>query len=119
MLAVWREALNRRDFFSGDLGHGNLAGAYCLAVDVNGAGAAKTGATAEFGARQLQMLAQHPKQRRVGLRLDVCRFAVDCKCCCSHAFSPSRVVLLSLIALDPRISWPPPHPCGGDNSQQL
>src|SRR6476646_675100 len=32
-----------------------------------------------------------------------------------YDFSPSRVILLCWIALDPRIWWPCPHPCGSGN----
>ena len=59
--------------------NGNLAGAHGLAVDVHRAGAAQAGAAAEFGARELEVLAHHPEQWRVGLSLDARRLAIDCE----------------------------------------
>ena len=50
-----------------------------LAVDVHRAGAAQAGAAAEFCARELELLAHDPEQRRVGLSLDVRRLAIDCE----------------------------------------
>jgi hypothetical protein len=46
------------------LRYGGLAGAHRLAVEVDGAGAAQAGATAEICADHLQMLADDPQQRR-------------------------------------------------------
>src|SRR5262249_40476776 len=48
MLAVRREAFDCGDFPAGDLRHRNLAGAHCLAIDVDGAGAAEAGSAAEL-----------------------------------------------------------------------
>ncbi len=47
------------------------AGAGRHAVDVHGAGAALRDAAAVFGAGQADVLADHPKQRRVGIDVDV------------------------------------------------
>ena len=47
-----------------------LAGAHRLAIEMHRAGAAKTGTTTEFGAFQLEFVAQHPKQRHVIVDID-------------------------------------------------
>src|SRR5262245_388673 len=53
------------------------AGARCLAVDQHGAGAALRQSTAELGAVELEIVAQHVEQRRVGLGRDRAAHAVD------------------------------------------
>ena len=54
----------------------DLAGAHRLAVDMDRARAAQAGAAAEFGAGELEVLAHHPKQRRVRLGI---RRSPDCR----------------------------------------
>jgi hypothetical protein len=61
MLRVRREALDGGDLLADHFRHGDLTRAHRFAVDVNCAGAAKTGATTELGAGELQLLAHHPK----------------------------------------------------------
>src|SRR5262245_45100970 len=95
MLPVWRKAFDRGHLLACDLRHGDLARPNRLAVDMNGAGTTKTRPAAKFGAGQLQLLANHPKQGRVGLSLDIRRLAIDRKSCCSHAFSLPRELLSS------------------------
>ena len=65
MEAVLRQPFDRRDRFSGDLMHGGRARPDCFAVDVDGAGAAKADAAAEFRACELQLVTQVPQQRHV------------------------------------------------------
>ena len=54
-------------------------GADRLAIHMNGAGAAQRHATAEFGARQVQRIAQHPEQGGVGGRFHLMDRSVDFK----------------------------------------
>src|SRR6266446_9954741 len=56
---------------------GDHAGAHQLAVDVDGAGAALRDATTILGARQADLLADDPEQRRSGLHLHVTDSAID------------------------------------------
>ena len=53
------------------------AGAHRLAVDMHRAGAALRDAAAEFRAGQADHVAQHPKQRRIGLDIDLLGRSVD------------------------------------------
>jgi len=61
------QSLDRRDVLARGFGRQRLAGAQRLAVDVNGAGAAKACAAAVFGAREADLVADHPQKRRIGL----------------------------------------------------
>ena len=58
-------------FLALDLRHRRLAGAHRLAVEMHRAGAAQADAAAEFGAGQLEMLANHPQKRRVAIGVDL------------------------------------------------
>ena len=53
------------------------AGPRRRAVDMHGAGAAQRGSAAEFGAGHAKHIAQHPKQRRVGVDIDAVCGSVD------------------------------------------
>ena len=53
------------------------AGKYCLAVDHHRAGAALAEAAAIFGGVELEMIAQHIEQRRIGIGIDAAGLAVD------------------------------------------
>ena len=57
--------------------HRRDAGADRVAVDVHGAGAAGRDAAAELGAGQLEMLAQHPQQRRVAVHSHLFALTVE------------------------------------------
>ena len=59
--------------------HRRLARAHGFAVEMDGARAAQSRSAPEFRARQFQVLAHHPKQRRIGARPPPARFAVDRK----------------------------------------
>src|SRR5215831_8739450 len=74
----------RRQAFDGDdpirglhAADGKDAGAHDLIVDVHRAGPALRDSAAVLGARQADLLADHPEQRRVGLHLHVANLAVD------------------------------------------
>src|SRR6185503_523923 len=72
MRARRREALDGDDLVGGlHGGHGDGARPHHAAVEVHGAGAALRDATAVLGARQADLLANHPQQGRVGLDLHV------------------------------------------------
>ena len=58
------------------------------AVEVHGAGAALRDAAAVLGARQADLLANDPQQRRVGFHLHVTDPAVDVQLC--HGLPPGR-----------------------------
>ena len=55
---------------------GGDAGAHRRAVDMHGAGAAEAAAAAEFGAFQIDGVAQDPEQRRVVIDIDRVGLAV-------------------------------------------
>src|SRR6266568_1332568 len=75
--AVGREALDGGDRFALHARHGHEAREHPLAVDMHHAGAALARAAAEFGAGELQLLAQHPQEARALRRVDADRLAVD------------------------------------------
>src|SRR5215469_8785587 len=79
VVRIRRQAFDRRDLFAADIRQLHTARADGLSVDVDSTGAALSDAAAEFRAGQLEMLTDHPKQRRIGLCLDTDRFAVDRK----------------------------------------
>src|SRR5262245_52995315 len=105
MVRAGRQALDSGDLLAAHLVHRHLAGAHRSAVNMDCAGAAETRATSEFGARELQVFAHHPKQCRVGLSLDADRLAVDRERNCWHALPPrvsSRCGLLEWIVIAPQ-----------------
>src|SRR5438552_4372230 len=73
MRGCGRQALDGEDPFAGDRANVDLARALRRAVDVDGAGAAKTGAAAIFGPRQADVIADGPQQwsARVGVDRDL------------------------------------------------
>src|SRR5436853_4923753 len=80
MRAIGREAFDRhhaRAFHAADRGG---AGAHRLAIDVHGARAAERRAAAELRSGELQLIADHPQQRRAGLRFRRDRLAVEIEC---------------------------------------
>src|SRR5438034_2415666 len=80
MRGVGREALDRRHLraFHGSELRG--AGAHRLAVDMHRARAAECRAAAELGTGELELIADHPQQRRAVLRLRGDRLAVEIEC---------------------------------------
>lgn len=54
-------------------------GALRLAVDVNGAGAALADTATVFGAVEIENVAQHPKERGIGGRVDGGKPSINCK----------------------------------------
>ena len=86
MLAVGRQAFDGGDVLAGGIADRQAAGAYGLAVDMHGAGAAHRNAAAEFGAGQSQFVADDPEQRRLRLDVELMRLAVDGDG--DHAFLP-------------------------------
>jgi hypothetical protein len=61
VLALGIETFDRDDLLSSDLRYGDLAGSYCLAVEMDGASAAQTRAASEFCAGHPQMFAYNPQ----------------------------------------------------------
>jgi hypothetical protein len=55
---------------------------------VHHAGAAVANATAKFGAKQSQRVAQNPEQGRVGCYIDLMCHTVDVECIVSHETTP-------------------------------
>src|SRR5712691_2026857 len=75
--SIGREALDRGDRFALYARHGHEARKHPFAVDMHHAGAALARAAAEFGAGELQLLAQHPQEAGAFRRSDADRLAVD------------------------------------------
>jgi hypothetical protein len=67
MARIGRQAFDGPHLFVGDFRKLGLARAHRLAVDVHRAGAAQSGAAAEFRAGQFEMFANNPEQRRLGV----------------------------------------------------
>ena len=61
MIGRFRQALNRRDLFVRYRRHRCQAGIGRLAIDMHRTGATLTDTTAEFGAGQFEVFAQHPQ----------------------------------------------------------
>src|SRR4051812_26606481 len=76
MRCVGREALDGGDLGALDGAERRAARAHRLAVDMHGARAAKRRAAAEFGAGELQLIADHPQERGAVLGGRRNRFAV-------------------------------------------
>src|SRR6195952_4417548 len=70
-------ALDRRDLGLADILDRRLAGAHRLPVEMDRAGAALGDAAAILGARLVEMVAQDPEERRLGVGIDLVRDAVD------------------------------------------
>src|SRR5438270_3234521 len=103
MRAGGRKPLDGDDLVGGlQRTDGNGAGAPHFAVDMHRAGAALRDAAAVFGAGEAHLLADHPEQRGVGLRLHVTEPAFDIVL--SHRYYPSRITKLATLR--------PPRRCG-------
>jgi hypothetical protein len=75
-------AIRAQPFDGGDLdalgvSHRDEAGSRRLAVDMHGAGAAEPGAAAIFGPGETKFVAQIPKQRHVGITVELTAIPVD------------------------------------------
>src|SRR5258708_16228992 len=72
----------------------NGAGALHLIIDVHGAGAALSDATAIFRSGEADLLADHPQERRIWFHLHVTNAAIDIELCherpLANASRPSR-----------------------------
>src|SRR5580700_2595460 len=79
MRRIVRQTFNRRDSSAGDFGQLRLARKSALVVNVHHAGAAQSGATAEFRAHQLDLLANDPKQGRLRRGVGTHALSVDAK----------------------------------------
>src|SRR5688572_33188016 len=79
MIGGRRQAFDGGDLLAGHRGHRRAAGARRHAVDVDGARAALRDAAAELGARQPELIANHPQQRGVAWLLGMGFPAVDDK----------------------------------------
>ncbi len=75
-------AVGRQPFDGGDPPAAHLAGRHRAgpgrdAVEMNGAGAAEAAAAAELGADQIEVIAQHPEQRRLRINVELDGAVVD------------------------------------------
>src|SRR5262245_45017683 len=87
MRAGGRQAFDRDDLVGGlHGGDGNGARAHEAAVEVHGAGATLRDAAAVLGAREADLLANHPQQWRVGLHLHITNAPIDVELC--HGLRP-------------------------------
>src|SRR6185436_1443908 len=77
MCAVWRETFDGEDRFADSGRCGNAAGAHHAAVHVQRAGTALSDAAGELRARQPDVFADHPEERRLRVRIDRMSRAVD------------------------------------------
>src|SRR5881394_2347595 len=77
VIAVARHALDRLDRLADREGGGEAARADRLTVDVHRARAALRDPAAELRAREPEVVADHPEQRRLRVRVDSVRCAVD------------------------------------------
>ncbi len=75
--AVRGQAFDGRDLRARDLADRRHAGSHRLAIEVHGARAAEGHAAAEFGAGEIELVAEHPEERRVGRDVDLVAGAVD------------------------------------------
>src|SRR2546425_803756 len=90
--AARREALQGLDAFARRRGNGKGARAHRLAVHMHRARPALRDAAAELGALHVELVAQHPEQRHVGLDVDLARTPVDGQL--DHFLSPWWIVIL-------------------------
>ena len=77
MIAVGRQAFDGGDAAAGDLADRRRARPRRDAVEMNGAGAAEAAAAAELGADEIEVIAQRPEQRRVGIDLQLDGAVID------------------------------------------
>jgi len=77
MVAVRRKTFYRCVMFVGGGRNLNLAGANCITIFMNGAGAAHSHTAAIFGSGEAQKIAQHPEQRRVRISAYHVPFSID------------------------------------------
>jgi hypothetical protein len=68
---------NGDDLYVSDRAHRDAATAHSFAVDMDGAGSARTYAAAEFCAGEMEFVAKNPEQRGFGLDVDVMIGPVD------------------------------------------
>ena len=74
------QAFERRDLPALQQHQRRDAGQHRLAVDDHRAGAALAEAAAEFGGVELEIVAQHIEQRRIGIRVDLMVLTIDLQC---------------------------------------
>lgn len=77
MLAIVGKAFDRRDGFSAQARHGHRAGAYRLAIEVDGAGAALANSAAVFGANQFEIISENPENGSIRICLYIVGFTVN------------------------------------------
>jgi hypothetical protein len=70
MIAVIGDTFNRRDFLADSRGGGSAAGAHRLSVDMNRACTALPDTAAELRSRQADIVANHPQQGRLRIRIN-------------------------------------------------
>src|SRR4051812_5372724 len=88
-----------------------------MAVEMHRAGAAQARAAPIFGAGHFQMLAHHPKQRRIGLCLYADRLAVDREADRRHASLPEMIRVIAVARFTSGVSGP--VICGSGRRQPL
>jgi hypothetical protein len=67
---IGRHSLDRGNRGVADRGDRGDTGAYRSSAEMNRAGAAQTGATAEFRTLQIEFVAQHPKKRHLAIDIN-------------------------------------------------
>src|ERR671914_3075115 len=92
MRRVGRQALNGHYLGTLNATEGSYTAANCFAVHVYRAGAALRDATAVLRSSELELVADHPKEGRVRLRL--CGDGVSVQGECRHGASSSGAILL-------------------------
>src|SRR5258706_3767839 len=75
-----QQTFDRNNLLSLGARNRRYARAHCFAIEVNGAGAALSHPTAEFGSRQPKRLAEHPEQRCRRIDIDLMPFSIDVEC---------------------------------------
>src|SRR6185503_18450121 len=75
--AVFGNRFDRSDLFADGRTHTGHAGTDCLAVLVNGTGAAQSHTAAKLGSGQTQHVAHIPQQRQVGIAVVGSFYAID------------------------------------------
>jgi hypothetical protein len=85
--AVSGKSFDGRNFFPSDAGNRSDAGASWLAIDVHRACTALGNPAAEFRARQIQRIAQHPKKWGIGIHVYCFGFSIDAESDRSHETS--------------------------------
>src|SRR6185437_575328 len=92
-LVALRDALDGGDAGTRSLSRQHGAGLHGPAVDMDDAGAALAGVTADMGASKVEVFAQEMDQKRPVLDIDGDRLAVHCQFDCRHIIPPGEFII--------------------------